>query len=138
MAGLAFDNAGLGLCHAVMHALGGAFHVPHGRLGGVMLPHVMERNKAACISHYAELAHVCGVGAATELIAYRNLKTGLIKLRRQLRLPASLQEAGIDPAQLEAQCSTLVQATLDDPCMATNPCPITAAEVETLLREAAI
>ena len=44
MAGMAFSGAGLGLCHAMAHSLGGLFHVPHGRLNAILLPSVMACN----------------------------------------------------------------------------------------------
>lgn len=43
MAGMAFNNSGLGLTHGIAHALGGLFHVPHGLANAVMLPHVIRQ-----------------------------------------------------------------------------------------------
>lgn len=81
MAGMAFDNAGLGACHALSHALGGAFHLPHGRLNGILLPHVVQYNLTASARPYASLAAYCGFSGARSLIF------ALKGLRRQLALP---------------------------------------------------
>lgn len=137
MAGLGFDNAGLGLTHAMAHALGGAFHIPHGRLCGVLLPHVMDFNRDAALEKYAHAARLCGLGAATELLAFRNLRQAVIRLRRQLQLPATLTEAGIGRKDLEAASDGLIRAALQDPCLFGNPRPATAQDMEKLLREAA-
>lgn len=63
MAALAFDNAGLGACHALAHALGGRFHVAHGRLCAMLLPHVIAHHAAEDPHPYAALAAACGLPA---------------------------------------------------------------------------
>ena len=56
MAGMAFTQSGLGLCHAMSHSLGGLFHVPHGRLNAIILPAVIGCNAHIASKKYAELA----------------------------------------------------------------------------------
>ena len=56
MAGMAFTQAGLGLCHAMAHSLGGMFHVPHGQLNAVLLPSVVATNAHVATGKYAQLA----------------------------------------------------------------------------------
>lgn len=136
MAGLAFDNAGLGLAHALAHALGGAFHVPHGRLGGILLPHVMDFNKDICAGQYASLARMCGIGAATELLSVRNLRQCICRLRSTMKLPATLAEAGVSPEELTAKLDSIANAAMEDRCMTGNPRPVTAADAKAILREA--
>lgn len=131
MAGIAFDNAGLGAVHALAHALGGAYHVPHGRLCGILLPHVMDFNKTVCRSKYAKLARFCGLGAATELLAVRNLRAALCDLQRQLKLPATLKDAGVEIKNPD----NLVSAALLDPCMASNPQAMTKEDLAAILQE---
>ncbi len=121
MAGMAFTQAGLGLCHAISHSLGGAFHIPHGRLNGILLPWVMDCNTPAASRAYARLARAAGLGGSTDTLAVRNLRGGLIRLRTRLRLPASLVQAGADPALLREKQDALVEAALADPCCRTNP-----------------
>jgi 1-propanol dehydrogenase len=135
MAGLAFNQAGLGLCHAMAHALGGAFHIPHGRLGGILLPAVLEANSQVCREKYARLARQAGLGGTSDTIALRNLKNALIRLRKQLNMPATLQDAGIAPRQVSGAADALIRDILADPCCKTNPLPVTRALAGAVLRE---
>ncbi len=135
MAGMAFSCAGLGLCHAAAHALGGEFHVPHGRLNAILLPSVIEYNAAAAIGKYAALARSAGLGSGADPLALRALKNALLRLRRVLQLPDTLAKAGIAPEALLSRMDTLTDATLADPCCKTNPVPVTREGVQCLLRE---
>ena len=132
MAGMAFSQAGLGLCHALAHTLGGRFHVAHGRLNAILLPAVVEVN-AAANPKYAELARSAGLGGSAETVAVRNLKNALLRLRKELQLPQTLAEAGISPQQVQLQAEEIVTAALADPCCKTNPVPPTPAMVRQLL-----
>lgn len=135
MAGMAFNQAGLGLCHAMAHSLGGLFHVSHGRLNSVLLPAVIGCNTAAAGKKYAELARAAGMGGSAETIAVRNLRNGLIRLRRELNLPETLSQAGIDPRAVWRNTNQIVKATLEDPCCATNPMPVEDFLVRRILEE---
>ena len=120
MAGMAFSQSGLGLCHAMSHALGGQFHVPHGRLNAILLPAVVEAN-AGAKAQYAELARGAGLGGTADAVGVRNLKNALLSLRKTLELPVTLAQAGIKPSALRQSADSLVKAILADPCYATNP-----------------
>ena len=133
MAGMAFTQAGLGLCHALAHSLGGAFHIPHGRLNAILLPEVIGYNAAAAGRKYAELARAAGLGGSVESIALRNLKNALVRLRRELGLPETLAQAGVAPVQVRQKAGELVAAALADPCCETNPVKPDAAGVRSLL-----
>lgn len=134
MAGLAFTQAGLGLCHAMSHALGGLLHLPHGRLNAILLPAVMEANGEACGSRYAALARRAGLEGRSDTVALRNLRNSLLRLRRELGLPGTLAEAG---ARLPGDWEPVVKAVLADPCCKTNPIPVTADTVKRILRQVA-
>ena len=121
MAGLAFNQAGLGICHALSHALGGAFHVPHGRLNAILLPAVLEANAPHAPEKYAALARHAGFNASSDTMAIRDLKNGLVRLRRQLELPQTLAQAGVDIPKLRQQEQQIISAALADPCCGTNP-----------------
>ena len=135
MAGLSFTQAGLGLCHAMAHALGGRFHVPHGRLNAILLPAVIGVNAHVCGKKYAELARAAGLGGSAETIGVRNLKNGLVRLRRELELPQTLVQAGVDPRSLWRSVDEIVEATLADPCCKTNPMPVEDFLVRRILEE---
>ena len=135
MAGLAFSGAGLGLCHAMSHTLGGLFHIPHGRLNAILLPGVIGCNASAAGEKYAALARRAGLGGTAQILGVRNLKNALVKLRSQLQLPGSLPQAGVSPAQVAGKRREIIQAVLKDPCCATNPVPVTAQTVESVLNE---
>lgn len=62
LAGLAFTRAGVGYVHAISHQLGGLYHVPHGLINAIVLPHVLEFSKVNCANRLADLARVSGIG----------------------------------------------------------------------------
>jgi len=135
MAGMAFTQAGLGMCHAMAHNLGGMFHVPHGRLNAILLPAVIECNAHVAGEKYAQLARAAGIPGSADTVAVRNLKNALIRLRSQLRLPATLAQAGVDPRLVWRSVGELVAATLEDPCCHTNPMKVEDFMVRKVLEE---
>ena len=121
MAGIAFSQAGLGICHGLSHSLGGAFHIPHGRLNAILLPEVLACNGNAVSTEYAKLARMAGFAGSADTICVRNLRNGLIRLRKELRLPATLREAGVQPRDWLSKKESILGAALADPCVKTNP-----------------
>ena len=134
MAGAAFSQSGLGLCHAIAHALGGRFHLPHGRLNAILLPAVVEAN-AGANAQYAALARAAGLGGAADAVAVRNLKNALLRLRKDLHLPQTLAQAGVAPREVGQAIPALTEAALADPCCATNPAPPNASMVRHILQQ---
>lgn len=135
MAGMAFTQAGLGLCHAMAHSLGGMFHVPHGRLNAILLPAIVSCNAHAAGKKYAELARAAGLGGSADTIAVRNLRNGLIRLRKELNLPETLAQAGIAPRAVWNSVGEIVKATLEDPCCKSNPVAADDFMVRRILEE---
>ncbi|MBQ9148274.1 MAG: iron-containing alcohol dehydrogenase [Oscillospiraceae bacterium] len=121
MAGVAFTQAGLGLCHALSHSLGGQFHVPHGRLNAILLPSVIACNAQVCGAKYARLARAAGIAGSADAVAVRNLRSALVRLRRELKLPDTLAQAGVDPHAVRGKQREIIAAALADPCCVTNP-----------------
>jgi len=137
MAAMAFSQAGLGICHALSHSLGGQFHVPHGRLNAILLPSVLSVNAKKAGPQYAAAARAAGLGGSADTIALRNLKNALVRLRKELGLPATLSQAGVAPGNLKRNMASLVEAALADPCCKTNPVTPTAGLLEELIWEVA-
>ena len=117
------------------HSLGGLFHVPHGRLNAILLPAVIQCNSHTAAEKYAHLARSAGLGGSADTIAVRNLKNALIRLRRELRLPETLAQAGVDPREVWHKSKDIVKATLEDPCCATNPLKAEDFMVRRILEE---
>jgi 1-propanol dehydrogenase len=140
MAGVAFNNAGLGMNHAMAHALGAKFHIPHGRACGIFLPYVMNYN-AGCSSslsptaeRYAEIAAILNLdksgvrqGALSAIRAVRNLLN-------KLQIPSSIKDAGIDRREFENMLESMVDAALADATMATTPEKCTKEQMTLLFR----
>ena len=124
MAGMAFTRAGLGLCHALAHSLGGLYHVPHGRLNSVLLPAVIRVNSAVSGKKLAHVARLAGLPGATDSLAARNLEAALVRLRKGLQLPQNLCDCGISPHQLRQDREKIIESTLADPCCQSNPLPV--------------
>lgn len=135
MAGMAFTQAGLGLCHAMAHAMGGLLHVSHGRLNAILLPAVIGSNAAAAGKKYAELARAAGMGGSADTIGVRNLKNSLIRLRRELNLPETLCQAGVAPGTVWRSAGEIVKATLADPCCKGNPMVVEDFQIRRILEE---
>lgn len=127
MAGMAFNAAGLGACHALAHALGGRFHLPHGRLNALLLPEVMACNAGDrwVVARYAALAKACGLAGT-----HRALSAALVRLRTGLGLPNRLE---VEPEALGAALEDLTAAALADRCMEQNPVRLGPEEVKALL-----
>lgn len=123
LAGMAFNAAGLGACHALAHALGAKVHAPHGRVNAVLLPQVMEANAQhlPTAKKYAQLAKLCGLSPN-----HRALSGALRRLCRRLGIPERL--AGpVDLGQVAADA-------MRDPCMAVNARTFTPSELEAILK----
>lgn len=125
LAGMAFNAAGLGVCHGLAHSLGGRIHLPHGRINALLLPHVVRFNgeEPAAAKKYGRLAALCGLSGTA-----RALASALARMRESLGLPARLEQ----PPDLPA----VVQSALADRCTTSNPRPVSQADLEALLKEA--
>lgn len=135
MAGMAFSSAGLGLCHAISHALGGEFHTPHGRLNAILLPAVLDINAETALHRYAALSRRLGFSSGVDPIALRALKNKLLQLRREMDLPDTLSAAGIPTYALRDKMESIITAALADPCCATNPVKPEALHIRKILHE---
>ena len=134
LAGLAFNGAGLGLCHGLAHALGGTYHIPHGRLNALLLSHVIRFNAAEekTAKKYGRLAKACGLAPT-----WRTLAAGLDRLRSQLKLPVKLTACGVEGKIFKADADAIAASALADRCTPANPRAVTADDVKAILKELA-
>ena len=142
MAGIAFSNAGLGLNHAMAHALGAKFHIPHGRANGILLPYVMKFN-AGCetkltdtAQRYATMAHVLRIEGSSVRQSSLALIRAVKGLVERIGIPTTIRAAGIAKEEFEAELNTLADLAMADRTLATNPVKPTKEEVIELFRGA--
>ncbi|MDR0922138.1 MAG: iron-containing alcohol dehydrogenase [Lactobacillales bacterium] len=144
MAGMAFNQASLGLNHGIAHAAGARFHVPHGRMNAILLPEVIrfnadiqngKKNDWYIAKRYMALANCIGETTTNPRLGVQNLIRAIKDLRRKLKLPASLNEYGIATSEVRAAKSEVAQAAMNDGCTATNPRVPTQNEVEHILEQ---
>ncbi|RLP10953.1 1-propanol dehydrogenase PduQ [Propionibacterium australiense] len=144
MAGVAFQNAGLGIVHGISHSIGGSFHVAHGRLNAMIMPHVMAFNAgdlsiggsmSEVAQRYYKLAFHAGMQATNE----RNLVLKLIRrverLRDEIEMPARITEAGVDRREFLEAIPDLASAALADFCSSGNPVEPTREDIVAILRK---
>ena len=132
-AGIAFTNAGLGINHSLAHALGGRFHVAHGRLNAVLLPYVMRfhMSEEKYREPYERLARDLGLADADALLA------AVIELRRKLHVEERLCELPqIEASAFERELGGIVEAAQHDRCTPTNPRAVSTADLVNIARDA--
>lgn len=142
LAGIAFSNAGLGLNHGMAHALGAHFHIPHGRANGILLPYVMSFNAGCADSltptakRYAQIARLLGLESSSIRQSGLNLIRTTRSYMEKLKMPATIQAAGVSREDFEAALDAMAASALADRCTATNPRECTAEEIKTVFRKA--
>lgn len=143
LAGAAFSNAGLGLCHSMAHALGAQAHVAHGRANGILLPYVMSFN-AGCdrsaltktAERYAELAALLELQATNLRQSALNLIRTVRRFESKMGIPHSIRDAGVSAADFERMLEPMAEAAIADRCTATNPQSCTKEDIIEIYREA--
>jgi alcohol dehydrogenase len=135
MAGMASDNAGLGLVHALSHALGGRYGVPHAKADALLLPHVMRFNLESCPELYRDLAEAMGRDTAgkTPAKGAEEAVKAVEELASVLPLPRSLAELGIVPQSIE---SLAAEAFLFTRFRFSNPRETVLEDLAAVLEEA--
>jgi acetaldehyde dehydrogenase/alcohol dehydrogenase len=150
LAGVAFANAFLGVCHSMAHKLGAAFHLPHGLANALMICNVIRYNavdnpvKQTAFSqydrpharqHYGEIADHLGLtepGLRTRDKVAR-LVAWLDGLKAELGIPASIQAAGVRESDFLAQVDRIAVEAFDDQCTGANPRFPLISELKALL-----
>ncbi|MEY3555916.1 MAG: hypothetical protein RLZZ580_1972 [Cyanobacteriota bacterium] len=137
MAGMAFANGFLGICHSMAHQLGAIFHIPHGLANALMISHVILYNatdapfKQATFSQYkypnvkwryARIAHSLGLGGESETESVERLVLAIECLKREIGIPASIKEVIPETeAEFMAKLDHLAEQAFDDQCTGANP-----------------
>jgi len=123
-AGLGFGNAMASLAHAMGHALGGSFHVPHGRAVGLFLPYTIEFAAVGAPERFADLGRLLRVAEGGDDGCSRALGSRVRRLAIDIDSPASVAELGIERTAYEERLGKLVDDAFNDTQMVTAPrCP---------------
>lgn len=148
IAGIAFANAFLGICHSMAHKIGAEFHLAHGLANALLITDVIrynatdipvkqaafsqyDRPKALC--RYAEIADYLELGGKTDQEKVGNLVAWVEGLKAELNIPASIQAAGVPEAAFLAELDTVAEAAFDDQCTGANPRYPLVSELKELL-----
>ncbi len=136
MAGMAFANAFLGVCHSMAHKLGAFYHIPHGVANALMIEQVLRFNACEApikmgtfsqydhphtLERYAEVADALGLGGNTDKEKLENLINAVNSLKRRVGIKDSIKDYGIDENEFLAKLDKMTEQAFDDQCTGANP-----------------
>ncbi len=136
LAGMAFANAFLGVCHSMAHKLGSYHHLPHGVANALMIEQVIRFNCAKaptkmgtfpqykypdCVRRYAEVASFVGISGKTDEEKVEKLIVKIRELMKEINLPATIKDAGVDEKVFLEKLDSMVEDAFDDQCTGANP-----------------
>ena len=136
MAGMAFANAFLGICHSMGHKLGAYHHLAHGVTVGLVLDEVMRFNSAEIpnkmgtfpqydhphtLRRYAEIAEALNIGGANDYEKMENLITKIDELKERIGIKKTIRDYGIDEQDFLATLDEMSEKAFDDQCTGANP-----------------
>ncbi|MBR2133813.1 MAG: bifunctional acetaldehyde-CoA/alcohol dehydrogenase [Eubacterium sp.] len=136
MAGMAFANAFLGICHSMAHKLGAFHHLPHGVANALMIEDVIRFNASEAptkmgtfsqydhphtLARYAEIADYLGLGGKTDEEKLENLIKAINDLKASVGIKESIKDYGIDENDFLARLDDMVEQAFDDQCTGANP-----------------
>lgn len=136
MAGMAFNNSGLGITHSVAHSLGGIFHIPHGLANAVMLPHVIRFNGFDAGSQYQEIAQMLNLPARSVEEGTESLSKAICDLNESMEIPTRIRDLKIEMSALNEHMETMTQNVLEDICTIGNPRTPSHGDIKLLLEQA--
>ncbi|MEX0423664.1 iron-containing alcohol dehydrogenase [Providencia rettgeri] len=142
IAGMAFTNASLGITHSLAHALGGVFHIPHGRANALLMAQVVAFNadfEGRCdneaAKRYASLAKNLNLPASTIREGVESLIMAINVLKDEMNMPKGIQATGINEFDFNARLGEMVGQALRDSCTPTNPRDVSKVQLEVLYRQ---
>ena len=136
MAGMAFANAFLGVCHSMAHKLGAYHHLPHGVANALLITEVMRFNAAEvptkmgtfpqyqyphCLARYAECARFCGFVGKDDKDTLEKFIKGIEELKAKVGIKKCIADYGIDEKTFLATLDEMVENAFDDQCTGANP-----------------
>ncbi len=136
MAGMAFANAFLGVCHSMAHKLGAFHHLPHGVANALMIDEVLRYNAAEVptkmgtfpqydhphtLARYAQVADTLGLGGTTDEEKLEKLIAALDELKAWIGIKPTIREYGIDEQDFLNRLDDMVEQAFDDQCTGANP-----------------
>ena len=136
MAGMAFANAFLGVCHSLAHKLGAFHHLPHGVANALMIEEVIRFNAVEAppkmgtfsqyayphtLARYCEIADYLGLGGETQEEKLENLIQAINDLKARVGIKKTIRDYGIDEADFLARLDEMVEQAFDDQCTGANP-----------------
>ena len=136
MAGMAFANAFLGVCHSMAHKLGAFHHLPHGVANALVIEEVIRFNAAEApakmgtfsqydhphtLARYAEIADYLKLGGNTDEEKMENLIKAINDLKAKVGIKNTIQDYGIEEADFLARLDEMVEQAFDDQCTGANP-----------------
>ncbi|MBQ2390611.1 MAG: bifunctional acetaldehyde-CoA/alcohol dehydrogenase [Clostridia bacterium] len=136
MAGMAFANAFLGVCHSMAHKLGAFHHLPHGVANALMIEEVLRFNAAEVpakmgtfsqythphtLARYAEVADYLGIKGKNDTEKLENLIKAVNELKEKVGIKKTIKEYGIDEKDFLDRLDDMVEQAFDDQCTGANP-----------------
>ena len=136
MAGMAFANAFLGVCHSMAHKLGAFHHLPHGVANALLISHVVAFNSEECptkmgtfpqyeyphtMARYAECARFCGITGKDDEECVKKLIDKIEELKAAVGIKKTIAEYGIDEKYFLETLDAMVEQAFDDQCTGANP-----------------
>lgn len=136
MAGMAFANAFLGVCHSMAHKLGAFHHLPHGIANALMIEEVLRFNAAEtpvkmgtfsqydhpnALARYAEVADALGLGGMNDAEKLENLINAINALKARVGIKSTINEYGIDEKDFLDRLDEMTEQAFDDQCTGANP-----------------
>ena len=136
IAGMAFANAFLGICHSMAHKLGAFHHLSHGVANALMIEEVIRFNASEApvkmgtfsqydhphtLSRYAEIADYLGLGGQNDVEKMENLISAINNLKATVGIKDSIAAYGVDESDFLARLDDMVEQAFDDQCTGANP-----------------